>query len=110
MAAEPVQYASYSNSEPTGDGNLRGRSAVRPKGKQFAGIQFRVVHFFRVAAFRGRRSGQLRIEGYDCCVTMSASHADMDQNPDYMYDRSLESEVRKTNWLPGPLSNIQPTS
>jgi hypothetical protein len=29
-----------------------------------------------------------------CCVTMSASHADMDQNPDFMYDRSLESEVR----------------
>src|SRR5438270_13346718 len=41
---------------------------------------------------------------------MSASHADMDQNPDSMYDRSLESEVRKANWLPGPLSNIQPTS
>ena len=35
-----------------------------------------------------------------CCVTMSASHADMDQNPDFMYDRSLESEVRKANWLP----------
>src|SRR3982750_1725350 len=34
-----------------------------------------------------------------CCVTMSASHADMDQNPDFMYDRSLESEVRKANWL-----------
>src|SRR4051794_21380823 len=35
-----------------------------------------------------------------CWVTMSASHADMDQNPDFMYDRSLESEVRKTNWVP----------
>ena len=25
----------------------------------------------------------------------------MDQNPDFMYDRSLESEVRKANWLRG---------
>jgi hypothetical protein len=51
VASEPVQHASHRNSEPAGDGDLRGTSAVGPKGKQFAPVEFRTVHFLRIAAF-----------------------------------------------------------